>query len=213
MRKILVGLMVLCLFAAVGVTGVSAAPAPAGSLICVGLYSETDAGQVSYRVNKGSWVVVKVGDVIPAAAEIRVNVDRDWVELCAARSPGAVYEITGPDSGETIKTVAAILKEKPRRVSFPNGTKAKPDPKFADKLVVVQYLGRQVYMTADGDENDIKYGDVLDATGKVKIIAINNTIDLMDATGKVTRVIGPLTFDVDKVIKGDKLYKYLNVPR
>jgi hypothetical protein len=35
----------------------------------------------------------------------------------------------------------------------------------------------------------------------------------MNAGGKVTTVIGPLKFDVEKVLKNEKLYKYLNVPR
>ncbi len=59
----------------------------------------------------------------------------------------------------------------------------------------------------------MKYGDVLASGGKVTIIAINNTITLMNAGGKVTTVIGPLKFDVDKVLKNEKLYKFLNVRR
>ncbi len=123
---------------------------------------------------------------IPANAEIRVNVDRDWIEVTPANNPNAVYEIHGPDTGEIIKKVADILKGKPKLVSFPKPKGTTPDPKYKDKLVVTQYLGRQVYMTPDGDDNDIKYGDVLDIKGKVRIIAINNTINLMNASGKVT---------------------------
>ncbi len=113
-------------------------------------------------------MVMKVGDVIPANAEIRINVDRDWVELTPTGNPNRVYEIDGPDSGETIKSVAVILKGKSRTVSFPKGRDGSPDPKYKNKLVVTQYLGRQVYMTSDGDSNDIKYGAVLDSTGKAR---------------------------------------------
>ena len=52
------------------------------------------------------------------------------------------------------------MKGKARTVSFPKGIATKPDPKYKDKLVVTKYLGRQIYMTADGDSKDIKYGDV-----------------------------------------------------
>ena len=84
---------------------------------------------------------------------------------------------------------------------------------YKDKLVVTQYLGRQIYANPAGDEKDVKYGDVLAWGGKVMIIAINNTLTLMNAAGKVTTVVGPLKFDVDKVLKNEKLYKFLNVPR
>ncbi|HVO40072.1 MAG TPA: hypothetical protein VMV03_13660 [Spirochaetia bacterium] len=192
--------------------GAGAAGAQARSVTCVGLYSETDAGYISSRVGSGDWVVVKVGDKIPSNAEIRVNVDRDWIEVTPSDNSNVVYEIHGPDSGEVIKKVSDLLKTKPKIVVFPKGTAGKPDPKFKNKLVVGPYLGRQVYTTADGDESDIKYGDVLDGKGKVRIIAINNTIELMDATRKVTKVIGPLNFDLVKVLTGQKLYKYLNAP-
>jgi hypothetical protein len=177
----------------------------------VGLYSETSDGSVSYRVGAGNWVVVKVGDTIPANAQIRVNVDRDWIELTPGNNPNAVYEIHGPDTGEIIKKVTDILKGKPKLVSFPKSKGTTPDPKYKDKLVVTQYLGRQIYVTPDGDQNDIKYGDVLDIQGKVRIIAINTTINLMNAGGGVTQVIGPLNFTVEQVLKNEKLYKYLNV--
>ncbi len=54
---------------------------------------------------------------------------------------------------------------------------------------------------------------MLDIKGKVRIIAINNTITLMNASGEVTTVIGPLKFDVEKVLTNQQLYKYLNVPK
>ncbi len=211
MRNILrVGAVLLLLIA---VAGMGVAQAKAGTLKCVGLYSETDAGYISYRVATGQWIVIKVGDVIPANGEIRVNVDRDWIELIPATNPNAVYEIAG-GSAEIIKKVADILKGKPRTVSFPNAVGGKADPKFKDKLVVTQYLGRQVYLAGpDADDKDVKYGDVLDIKGKVTIIAINNTINLMNAAGEVTTVIGPLKFDVEKVLTNKKLYKFLNVPR
>jgi len=185
----------------------------AKTVTCVGLYSETDAGTVSYRVGQGQWAIIKVGDKIPANAEIRVNVERDWVEVSPAGNPNAVYEIAGSEAGEVIKKVPDLLKQKPKVVAFPKGTKDKPDPKFKDKLVVTEYLGRQIYMTSDGSTRDIKYGDVLDITGKVTIIAINNTITLMNASSAVTTVIGPLKFEVEKVLKNEKLYKFLNVLR
>jgi len=187
-----------------------AAGAQARSVTCVGLYSETDAGYISSRVGGGAWVVVKVGDKIPSNAEIRVNVDRDWIEVTPTDNPNAVYQIHGPDTGEVIKKVSDLLKTKPKIVVFPKGKAGSPDPKFKGKLVVGVYLGRQVYVNADGDEQDVNYGDVLDSKGKVRIIAINNTIQLMDATRKVTTVVGPLNFDLEKVLKGEKLYKYLN---
>jgi starvation-inducible outer membrane lipoprotein len=125
-----------------------------------------------------------------------------------------VYEVIGPESGgKVLKTVAEILKTKAKTVSFPKGTAAKPDPKYKDKLVVTKYLGRQIYVTKAGDSNDIKYGDVLESTGKIKIIAINNTIDLMNASGQTTTVIGPLTFTVEQVLTNKNLYKFLNVQK
>jgi hypothetical protein len=192
-----------------------AAPAPQAkpvTLTCVGLYSETDAGYVSYRVGTGPWTVIKVGDTIPANAEIKVTVDRDWVELIPSDNPAAVYELNA-ESGAVTKSVPDILKATPRTVQAPKANGGTPDPAFKDKLVVTQYLGRQVYTNPSGDEKDIKYGDVLAVGGKVTIIAINNTLTLMNASAKVTTVVGPLKFDVEKVLKNEKLYKYLNVPR
>jgi hypothetical protein len=212
MRQILRGAAVL--FLLIAAAGMCAAQAKAGTLTCVGLYSETDAGYISYRVGTGQWVVVKVGDTIPANAELRVNVDRDWIEVTPANNPNAVYEIAGSASGEVVKKVADILKAKPRAVSFPKASGGNPDPKFKDKLVVTKYLGRVVYLASpDADDKDVKYGDILDIKGKVTIIAINSTITLMNATGGVTTVIGPLKFDVEKVLTNQKLYKFLNVPR
>jgi hypothetical protein len=189
----------------------AAAEAKASALKCVGLYSETDGGYVSFRVGTGAWTVIKVGDTVPANAEIKISVDRDWVELAPSDNPNAVYEVAGSESGAVTKSVADILKGTPKSVKFPKA--GSDDPAFKDKLVVTQYLGRQVYADPSGDEKDIKYGDVLALGGKVTIIAINNTITLMNAGGKVTTVVGPLKFDVEKVLKNEKLYKFLNVGR
>jgi hypothetical protein len=214
MKHFLRGSFLLGVFILFSAEALCAADAKAGTLTCVGLYSETSDGYVSYRIiGKADWTVVKVGAVIPANAEIRINVDRDWVELIPTGNPNTVYEIDGPQSGELIKKVADILKAKPRTVAFPKGTAANPDSKYKNKLVVTQYLGRQIFMTADGDSKDIKYGDVLDAQGKIKIIAINNTITLMNPSGGVTTVIGPLNFTVEQVLKNESLYKYLNVQK
>jgi hypothetical protein len=184
-------------------------------LTCVGLYSETSDGYVSARplAGKGDWTPIKVGDVVPAGAEIKINVERDWIEFIASGKPTVVYEVDGPASGEKLLKVADVLKATSRTVSFPKATGSDPDPKFKDKLVVVQYLGRQVYINAKGDRKDIKYGDVMDSTGKVRIIAINNTITLMNAYGKVTTVIGPLNFTIADVLSNKNLYKYLNVEK
>jgi len=204
----------LCLVFAWAASALFGAEAKASGLVCVGLYSETSDGYVSSRVaGKGEWVPVKVGDALPANAEIKINVERDWIEFIAAGKPDAAFEVTGPASGELVVKAADILKGKPRAVSFPKGTAAKPDGKYKNKLVVTQYLGRQVYVTADGDSNDIKYGDVLDIKGKVKIIAINNTLNLMNASGGTTTVVGPLNFSVEQVLNNKNLYKYLNVQK
>jgi len=182
-------------------------------LVCVGVYSETSDGTVSSRVGASAWAPIKVGDKLAANAEIKINVDRDWVEFTTTDNPNSVYELDGPETTGTdiIKKVADILKIKPRVVSFPKPSAGKPDPKFADKLVVTQYLGRQVYVNPDLDEKDIKYGDVLDRKGKVRIIAINNTLTLMNASGQATTVVGPLRFDVAQVLDNKQLYKFLNV--
>jgi hypothetical protein len=214
MNKAIRGIVVLVALFALCAQAAYSADAKPTTLTCVGLYSETSDGYVCSRIaGKGDWVPIKVGDVLAANAEIRINVERDWIELMPTGNPNAVYEIAGPASGELVKKVADILKEKARTVSFPKGTVAKPDGKYKDKLVVTQYLGRQIYVTAAGDSKDIKYGDVLDLTGKVKIIAINNTITLMNAAGGVTSVIGPLNFKVEQVLNNKDLYKFLNVQK
>jgi hypothetical protein len=163
MRKVLLGFIVVFALLKVG-----AYAQAAKTVTCVGLYSETDAGTISYRVGTRQWTVIKVGDKIPANAEIRINVDRDWVEVSPAGNPNAVYEITGPESGERIVKLVDLLKQKPKTVSFQKGTAAKPDPQFKDKLVVTEYLGRQIYMESDGSRQDIKYGDVLDSSGRTE---------------------------------------------
>ena len=194
-------------------TTLKAPRSTATTLTCVGLYSETDAGYASFRVGTGSWTVIQVGDTIPANAEIRIGVDRDWVEVTPTNDPNAVYEISGSESGPVTKSVPEVLQGTPRLVSAPKASGDKPDPAFKDKLFVAGYLGRQIYTNPSGDEKDVKYGDVLALEGKVTIIAINNTITLMNASGKVSTVVGPLKFDVEKVLKNEKLYKFLNVPR
>jgi len=208
-------LIVLSLAFALFATGMLfPAGGKASTVTCVGIYSETSDGYVSYReAEKTAWVVVKVGDVIPTSAEIKINVDRDWVEFVPSNNPTSVYELDGPASGEIVIKVSEIVKGKARIVSFPKGSTASVDPKYKDKLVVQQYLGRQIYVNANGDSKDIKYGDVLDIKGKVRIIAINNTITLMNASGKVTTVIGPLNFTVEQVLKNESLYKFLNVQK
>ena len=212
MRKTLRGILVVVAVTLLAAVGAYAQAKPA-TVTCVGLYSETDAGTISYRVGQGAWVIIKVGDKIPANAEIRVNVDGTGWSSRRPATPTRCTRSPAASPGEVLKKVADLLKEKPKLVVFPKGTKDKPDPKFKDKLVVTEYLGRQIYMTSDGSTRDIKYGDVLDITGKVTIIAINNTITLMNSSGAVTTVIGPLKFEVEKVLKNEKLYKFLNVPR
>lgn len=184
----------------------------ANTLKCVGLYSETAAGYISYQVGSADWVVVKTGDVIPANARIRVNVAQDWIELTPSNNPNAVYKISGSDAGDVVQTVADILKSEPRTVSFPRPSGSTPDPRFANKMVVTQYTSREVYRQPGQRGKDIQYGDVLDATGTVSIIAINTTITLMRADGSVLTVVGPLTFSVQKALAGQQLYKYLNAP-
>lgn len=192
---------------------VFSAEAKTVSVTCIGLYSETSDGYVSFReAGKSEWKVIKVGDVIPVTADIKINVERDWVEIRPTENTALVFELAG-GTGEIIKKVSDVLKGKGRAVSFPNGTAAKPDAKFKDKLVVTEYLGRQIYVNKDGDSKDIKYGEVLDLKGKVKIIAINNTIMLLNASGQSTKVLGPLTFTVEQVLTNKNLYKFLNVQK
>jgi hypothetical protein len=210
MNSFLRRIAVILVLVLVSVAGLYAANQ---TLICVGLYSETDAGYVSYRVGTGAWVVVKLGDTIPANAEITITVDRDWIELVPSNNPNLVYEIPGSDKGAVTKKVSDILKETPKTVSFPKKSAA-GDPAFKDKLVVKSYLGRQRYKAnAATSAKDIKYGDVLDIKGNVNIIAINNTLGLMYPNGDVATVIGPLKFDVAKMFTKESLYKYLNVAK
>jgi hypothetical protein len=98
-------------------------------------------------------------------------------------------------------------------VSFPKaGSKA--DPKFVNKAVVKQYLGRQVYQPKKGWEwEDLKYGTVLEASANVNIIGINNTLIMLLPNGKESKVIGPLKFSVNNLLKGVNLYKYMNVTK
>jgi len=214
MRNNLRGVIAAIAFLSLSAVALYSADAKANTATCIGLYSETDGGFISYQLaGKTDWVVVKLGDVLPLSATIRIKVDRDWLELRPTGNPNVAFELDGSESGDVVKKVSEIVGGKPRAVVFPKGSAAKPDAKYKDKLVVVKYLGRQIYMTADGDSKDIKYGDVLDSKGKVKIIAINNTIDLMNASGAVTTVIGPLNFTVDQVLGNKNLYKFLNVQK
>jgi len=208
MKKTLRALMVLTVLLMLLPAGLTAADK--ASFTCVGLMSETGEGNISYRVGKADWTVVKLGDVIPAAAEIRINVDRDWIELIATSDPTKVYDFEGTEKEVLVKG-ADVVKTKARTVAFPKKSD-KTDPAFKDKLVVTQIMGRQVYRAnADTPDKDIRYGDVLDVKGKVRIIGINNTLNLMFPNGAVTTVVGPLNFEVQKVFSGSNLYKYLNV--
>jgi len=215
MKHSLSGALVLCALVAFSAESLYSADAKAGTYTCVGLYSETSEGYICARIaGKGDWVPVKLGDVLAVNAEIKINVDRDWIELIPADKPGTVYEIVGPQAGgEVVMKIADVKKEKSRSVSFPKGSADKPDGKYKDKLVVTQYLGRQIYMAPDGTSKDIKYGDVLEQSAKVKIIAINNTIMLMNAAGGTAKVVGPLNFIVGDVLANKNLYKYLNVQK
>lgn len=204
--------LILGILMSVIVAGSSSAQTNAGTLKCVGIYSETAAGQIGYRVGTGNWVVVKIGDVIPADAQIQVNVAQDWIELTPSDNPNAVYKISGSSEGDIIQNVSDIRKSPPRMVSFPQPSGGTPDPKFAKKLVVTQYNSRQVYRQPGQPGKDIEYGDVLEANGTVSIIAINTTITLMKADGTTINVVGPLTFSVQKALAGEQLYKFLNAP-
>lgn len=183
-------------------------------LIVVGLYSETEEGaHVSYRVGSGDWIVAKVDDVIPADGEIKVSVEWDWVELVPSDNPNVVYEITGGEQGDVIKKVSDLLKEKGKRVAFPKSGKG-IDPAFRNKLVVRKYLGRHFYINPQGSQSEIKYGDVLDIKGKVNMISINTTLDLIFPDGKkVVQVVGPIKFELEKLYNGEKIYKYLNITK
>jgi hypothetical protein len=205
--------LLLVLFGAFLVPAVSAADPKPQPLVCVSLFSETSDGSISFRTGKADWTVVKVGDTIPAAAEIRINVAQDWMELTPASDPTTVFWMEGSETGEVVKKVSDVLKGKSRTVAFPKVGKD-TDPAFKDKLVVKQLVGRQVYRAnADTPDKDIRYGDQLDIKGRVRIIGINNTLVLAFPNGAVTTVVGPLSFDVQKVFSGSNLYKYLNVTK
>ena len=136
MKNFFRGAWALAFLFMLSVEALYCADAKAGALTCVGLYLETSDGYVSYRANvgKGDWIVVKVGDIIPATGEISIVVDRDWVELIPTGNPNIVYEIDGPDSGKVVKSVAEILKLKAKTVSFPKGSVDKPDPSLRTSL-------------------------------------------------------------------------------
>ena len=82
--------LVLGILMSIIIVGSSFAQVNADALKCVGIYSETAAGQIGYKVGTGDWVVIKVGDVIPADAQIRVTVAQDWIELTPSNNPNAV---------------------------------------------------------------------------------------------------------------------------
>lgn len=178
-------------------------------IVCVGLFSETSDGQISWRAGKGEWKVVNLGDTVPANAEVRINVEQDWIEFTASGAPTRVFDLQGAEK-EQILRVADILKGKSRTVAFPKKSSG-TDPAFKAKLVVTRVWGRQVYRASpDTSDVDIQYGQVLDIQGKVRIIGINNTLTLMFPNGAETQVVGPLTFEVQKVFAGTNLYKFLN---
>ena len=58
MRKTLRGILVVVAVTLLAAVGAYAQAKPA-TVTCVGLYSETDAGTVSYRVGQGAWVIVR----------------------------------------------------------------------------------------------------------------------------------------------------------
>ncbi len=207
-------LVVTLLFITILFSAEQKAKSKKGGVVVVGLYSETEEGaHVSYRVGTGEWIVVKLGDIIPTNAEIKVSVEWDWVEVIPANNPNVVYEITGSEKGDVIKKVSNLLKENGRKVTFPKAGSKNINPTLKNKLVVKKYLGRHIYIAPDGSESDIKYGDKLDVKGKVNMIAINTTLDLMFPNGKVVTVIGPIKFDVEKLYKGEKIYKMLNITK
>ena len=128
MKQFLRGIPISAFLMFFSVVALYSAEAKPGTLICVGLYSETSDGYASSRVaGKGDWVPVKVGDVIPANGEIRINVDRDWVESSPAGNPNAVYEIDGPDTGTIVKSVASIPEGQAQDGPLPKGSVSSPD--------------------------------------------------------------------------------------
>jgi hypothetical protein len=213
MKKLGKVLLLLIPMMVLALVSLPAADAKANTLTCVALYSETSEGAVSYHVGKGAWVVIKVGDVIPADAEIRINIDRDWITLTPSNDPTKAWTLLGSEKGDVLVKVPDVFKGKAKIVKFPKASKD-TDPAFKDKLVVKQFVGRQVYRASpDSSEKDLEYGDILDIKGTVRIIGINNTLTLMFPNGAVTTVVGPLKFEVKKVFEGSSLYKYLNVAK
>lgn len=186
--------------------------ADAKGLVCVGLYSETSDGTISWRVGKGEWKPVGLGDTVPTAAEVRINVEQDWIEFIASGAPTQVFTLEG-SAKEQILKASDILKGKSRKVALPKKSDS-TDPAFKDKLVVTKVWGRQVYRAnKDTPDKDIHYGDLLDIQGKVRIIGINNTLTVMFPNGAETTIVGPLSFEVQKVFAGTNLYKFLNVTK
>ena len=177
----------------------------------VGLYSETTAGTVSYRLGEDQWKKVNLADELPLEAEIQIDVARDWIELIAVDDPSAVYELRGEKDAVIRVKLADLLAGEPSRVvRFPEAG-GDFDPAFDNTLVVKEYLGRQHYIKEDGRRVEIKYGDILEVGGDVNIIGINNTLLLALHNGEDITVIGPIRFTVENILKGENLYKYLNV--
>jgi hypothetical protein len=213
MKRSPIALLLTALMALAAVGPVAAADPKTPALVCVSLMSETGEGYLSFRVGQGAWTPVKVGDTIPANGELQVTVDRDWAEFTPEKDPSTVYLLEGTDKGSVAVKVADLVKTASRKVAFPKAGKD-TDPAFKDKLVVKQVTGRQVYRAnADTPDKNIRYGDVLDIKGSVRIIGINNPLVLVFPNGAVTQVIGPLKFEVKKVFEGTSLYKYLNVTK
>ncbi|HHT68933.1 MAG TPA: hypothetical protein GXZ85_06735 [Firmicutes bacterium] len=176
----------------------------------VGLYSETAAGSIRYRVGADDWITVKLGDELPSDAEILINVARDWIELIPMQDATTVYEIRGAKEGEVQVRLSDLAPENARTVRFPEAS-SDIDPEFANTLVVKEYLGRQHYIMEDGSRQEIKYGNILAVGGSVNIIGINNTLLLALPNGEETTVVGPIKFTVENILKGENLYRYLNV--
>jgi len=123
-----------------------------------------------------------------------------------------VFDLEGTAKEQILKATD-ILKGKSRKVAFPKKSDS-TDPAVKDKLVVTKVWGRQIYRAnRDTPDKEIRYGDVLDIAGKVRILTINTTLTMMFPNGAETTVIGPLTFEVQKVFAGTNLYKYLNVAK
>ena len=102
MRKPLTVLTTLLLLILMLPQAVAAADAKVVSLTCVGLMSETGDGNISWRSGKADWTVVKLGDVIPLAAELKISVDRDWIELTPTNDPSKVYDLEGTEKEQAV---------------------------------------------------------------------------------------------------------------